>query len=139
MKKYILSTDEIIKEFYEKFKDKKEITMLNLLRYNEVADYSPFPDLAPHKPISGENAYAVYTKLVLPIMQRFSGKVRFIGKSERFLIGPQEETWHAVLLVEYTSVHKFLSFIQSEDYQKISHHRTAALENSRLLPIEELK
>ncbi len=139
MKKYILSTDEIIKEFYEKFKDKKEITMLNLLRYKEVADYSSFPGRAPDKPISGENAYGVYTKLVLPIMQRFSGKVRFIGKSERFLIGPQEETWDAVLLVEYASVHKFLSFIQSEDYQNISHHRTAALEDSRLLPIEELK
>jgi hypothetical protein len=38
------------------------VAMLNLLRFRTVADYSATPELAPAKPISGEEAYRSGTK-----------------------------------------------------------------------------
>ena len=37
-----------------------EVTMLNLLRFRDVADYSANPELMPNKPISGAEAYQKY-------------------------------------------------------------------------------
>jgi uncharacterized protein (DUF1330 family) len=50
------------------------------------------------------------------------------------LIGPQDEKWDAVILVEYDSIEVFVNFVKSEAYQKITGHRKASLEDSRLLP-----
>jgi len=58
-------------------------------------------------------------------------------ESKNFLIGPEHEAWDAILLVEHESVEKFIAFSQNKDYLKNAGHRTAALEDSRLLPITE--
>ena len=50
-------------------KIKGEITMLNLLRFREVADYSLNPELAPAGPISGREAYQKYIDHTLPILE----------------------------------------------------------------------
>jgi uncharacterized protein (DUF1330 family) len=50
------------------------------------------------------------------------------------LIGPQDEKWDAVILVEYDSIEVFVNFVESDAYQKITGHRKASLEDSRLLP-----
>ena len=63
----------------------------------------------------------------------------FFGKSNNYVIGPTEEKWDLVLLVEHESVAKFMEFAQNEAYLKITGHRTAALEDSRLLPITQSK
>jgi len=42
-----------------------------------------------------------------------------------------------VLLVEHPSVEKFLEFAKNENYLKTAGHRTAALEDSRLLPMTQ--
>ena len=51
------------------------------------------------------------------------------------VIGPVEERWDEVLLVEYPSVKAFLEMVNSDAYQSIVYHRTAALKDSRLIPI----
>jgi hypothetical protein len=61
----------------------------------------------------------------------------YYGKSKNFLIGPDTEKWDAVQLVEHESVLKFMEFAQNEDYLKNAGHRTAALDDSRLLPSSE--
>ena len=53
------------------------------------------------------------------------------------LIGPPDERWDAVLLVRQRSVGDFMAFATNEGYVKILGHRTAALEDSRLLPMIE--
>ena len=51
------------------------------------------------------------------------------------MIGPEAEKWDAMLLVQHESAEKFIAFAQDESYLKIAGHRTAALEDSRLLPM----
>lgn len=111
--------------------------MLNLLRYRNVADYSTHPELAPASPVSGRDAYAIYARHTLPILRDAGGEVIFSGDALPFLIGPADETWDAVLLVRHKSAGIFLSFVRNEEYLAGVGHRTAALADSRLLPIVE--
>ncbi len=49
------------------------------------------------------------------------------------LLGPTTERWDDALLVQYPSKQAFLRMIGDPDYQAITVHRTAALEDSRLI------
>ena len=109
--------------------------MLNLLKFRAKANYSDLEPVKPSKEISGEEAYQLYMDYTLPELKKAGGRVLFYGRSEFFLIGPESESWDAVLLVEHLSASKFIEFAQSEDYQKNAGHRTAGLEDARLLPI----
>lgn len=112
------------------------VVMLNLLRYRTVADYSAAPQLAPAQPISGEAAYRLYMNHTLPFLKQSGGNVLFFGKGGPFLVGPDNERWDAALLVEQSSPAAFLAFASNTDYLAGIGHRTAALEDSRLLPLE---
>jgi uncharacterized protein (DUF1330 family) len=113
------------------------VAMLNLLRFRDVADYSHAPDLAPHAPISGREAYARYMREMLPLLQQSGGEVLFSGSSAAFLIGPQDEQWDHVLLVRQASKASFLAFASDPAAQQVTAHRTAAICDSRLLPIRQ--
>lgn len=112
------------------------VVMLNLLRYRDVADYSASPELAPSAPISGEAAYRLYMEHTKPYLERSGGRVLFFGRGGRFLIGPENERWDAALLVQQDSVASFMAFASNAEYLAGMGHRTAALEDSRLLPLE---
>ena len=111
------------------------VVMLNLLRFREVADYSQNPELAPEQPISGRQAYDRYTAHTLPFLEDSGGEVLFQGEAGRYLIGPAEGRWDLVLLVRHQNARVFLGFARNPDYLAGLGHRTAALEDSRLLPI----
>ena len=112
--------------------------MLNLLRYRPIADYSTTPELAPSAPITGEAAYRRYMDHTTPHLARSGGKVLFFGSSSEFLIGPSTERWDAVMLVQQESAEAFLSFVSNSEYMTGIGHRVAALEDSRLLPVQEI-
>ena len=114
------------------------VVMLNLLRFREVADYSAFPDLAPEEPISGAEAYNRYIAHTLPYLKESGGEVLFFGQGGRYLIGPEEEYWDCIMLVQQKSVESFIAFASHEAYLAGIGHRTAALEDSRLLPISAI-
>lgn len=139
MTKHIDANPESGKRFYQDFNGKGKIVMLNLLKFRAIADYSNLDALKPAGDISGEAAYQLYINYTLPELKKAGGRVLFYGKSKHFLIGPDSEQWDAVLLVEHTSVEAFMAFAQNEDYLKTAGHRTAALEDSRLLPSNEIK
>ena len=132
---YLHPTQENGKRFFQNFHDKGSVVMLNLLRFKEVADYSNLDSIRPEQPLSGEEAYRLYMKYTLPFLEESGGEVLFYGKSNHFLIGPQDEKWDMVLLVRHVSVATFMKFAENEAYLKIAGHRTAALEDSRLLPM----
>jgi uncharacterized protein (DUF1330 family) len=113
------------------------VVMLNLLRYRAIADYSTSPELAPASPISGEAAYRIYMQHTMPHLERSGGKVLFFGRGGAFLVGPESERWDAALLVQQDSVSAFLAFASNPEYMAGLGHRTAALEDSRLLPLQE--
>lgn len=134
MRAYLDVTQEAGRRFFGR-RTAGPVTMLNLLRYRAVADYSAAPALAPEAPISGEAAYLLYMQHTTPYLQRCGGKVLFFGRGGEFLIGPAEERWDAMLLVRQASAEAFLAFASDAGYLAGLGHRTAALEDSRLLPL----
>ena len=111
------------------------VVMLNLLRFRETADYSATPELAPAAPISGADAFQRYIDHTLPHLQASGGALLFLGRGGPFLIGPEAERWDMAMLVQQRSVETFLAFAEHEAYLGGLGHRTAALEDSRLLPL----
>ncbi len=115
-----------------------EVVMLNLLHFHRVADYSAHPELAPEEPISGAEAYDRYVAHTLPYLTESGGELLFLGEGGSFLIGPPGERWDRVMLVRQSSVESFLAFAANDAYLAGIGHRTAAVEDSRLLPLVEL-
>lgn len=114
-----------------------KVVMLNLLRFRDIADYSATPHLAPASPISGRAAYGLYVEHTTPYLEASGGEMIFLGQGGAFLIGPSDEQWDAVMLVRQSSVAEFIAFASNADYLAGIGHRTAALADSRLLPLVE--
>ncbi|MEZ4991400.1 MAG: DUF1330 domain-containing protein [Saprospiraceae bacterium] len=134
---YIDVTQEAGKAFFQRGIP-GAFVMLNLLKFKDIADYSKLPDLAPASEISGAAAYDLYMHHTLPLLVEAGSELLFYGKGGPFLIGPENQHWDAVLLVKHQSVARFMAFAQDQVYLKTAGHRTAALEDSRLLPIEPI-
>lgn len=134
--KYLMPTQEAGLKFVKR-QIQGSIVMLNLLRFRDTADYSDSPELMPKEPISGKHAYQLYIEHTLPFLKKSGGEVLFMGEAGDFLIGPTTERWDVVLLVKQNSVNSFIAFESDKDYMKGIGHRTAALSDSRLLPIIE--
>lgn len=140
MNKYINATEVTGKEFYLDFLQKGKIVMLNLLKFKSKADYTNIELIQPQRDnITGEEAYKIYTDNTLEELNKIGSRILFYGESKNFLIGPESEKWDAVLLVEHQSVQTFMGFSQSKAYLNNVGHRTAGLEDSRLLPTTEIK
>jgi len=135
-KKYLMPTQEAGRDFVMR-QIQGSVVMLNLIRFREIADYSATPELGPAQPISGKRAYQQYIEHTLPFLTQSGGEILFMGEGGAFLIGPSDEQWDAVLLIRQNSVNSFLAFESNQDYMKGIGHRTAALEDSRLLPLIE--
>jgi uncharacterized protein (DUF1330 family) len=109
------------------------IVMLNLLRFRETA---VFPEgKTPDVPMSGREAYRAYMKHTAPFIEEVGSEVIFSGQADHFLIGPEAEQWDMALLVRHKSKEVFLQFAQHTEYLKTMYFRTAALADSRLLPM----
>jgi hypothetical protein len=113
------------------------VVMLNLLRFREQADYSSCPELAPPSPISGSDAYDLYVRHTMPFLTASGGSVVFYGTGGHNFIGPPEERWDLVMAIRQASVADFFAFASNEEYMAGVGHRTAALEDSRLIPMVE--
>jgi len=111
------------------------LVMLNLLRFRDFADYSAFPDLAPPEPISGSAAYDRYVRHTRPILEANGGSIEFFGTGGHYFVGPADERWDLAMLIRQASVKDFFAFASNEAYLAGIGHRTAALEDSRLLPL----
>jgi hypothetical protein len=131
---YLEPTQAAARAFFSR-QVKGSVVMLNLLKFRARADYSATPELAPPEPISGEYAYRKYMQHTLPHLEKSGGKVFYYGEGGEFLIGPSEEHWDAAMLIRQASIAAFLAFAANKDYLSGIGHRSAALEDSRLLPL----
>ena len=113
------------------------VVMLNLLKFRKIADYSETPGISPLLQISGEEAYQLYIGQALPHLLKSGGEILFLGKGGSFLIGPVNEQLDEVMLIKQNSVSSFMSFASNAAYINYLENRTAALEDSRILPIIE--
>jgi len=133
---YLDVTDEAGRAFFTR-RITGPIVMLNLLRFRAQADYSATPHLAGSEPIDGATAYQRYIQHTLPLLRKSGGDVIFLGRGGPFLIGPSDERWDAAALVRQRSAADFMAFASDKEYLAGVGHRTAALEDSRLLPLIE--
>ena len=111
--------------------------MLNMLRFKKTADYSANPELAPETPISGREAFQKYIEHTMPFLKESGGELLLLGSGGQFFIGPKEEQWDLVMLVKQNSLTSFMTFASNAGYVAGMGHRTAAIIDSRLLPIVE--
>ena len=113
------------------------VLMLNLIRLREIADYSAAPELAPPSPISGAEAFDRYIDHTLPYLKQSGGELLLLAHGGAYFIGPQDERWDVAMLVRQSSVEAFVAFASNPEYLAGLGHRKAAVEDTRLLPLEE--
>ena len=121
---------ERLQGFLAKLDDATPLVMINLLRYRERAQY---PAGAGADPCSGREAYQRYAAVALQKVASVGGRLVWMGRVAASVIAPEGEEWHDAVLVEYPSRKAFLAMIALPDYQAAAVHRTAALEDSRLI------
>ena len=106
----------------------KPVVMVNLLKFRQTAAYKDGTAECP-----GKKAYGLYAQALLTILKEIGAEVVYLGKAHGSLIGPADEAWDEVLLVKYPSIGTFTAMIGSPAYKAVVKHRTAALEDSRLI------
>ena len=127
VKNAVLPNENQIKEFNEQIED-KPIYMINLLKFREKAIY---PDKRETN-LTGEEAYAIYTKEVEEHLLNVGGKPVFGGNIERLMLGEVEDLWDKIYIAMYPSRKAMLQMITNPDYIKSAQHRVAGLEGCLL-------
>ena len=99
------------------------IYMLNLLRFWERAAYPAGRQSA----LSGEEAYAIYTRGVEKLLSQLGGSLVFAGDVERLMLGEVEELWDKVAIAMYRSRDSMFRMMQSPEMSEIGVNRAAWL------------
>lgn len=107
--------------------DDGPVHMLNLLRFRQKAAYED------GREATGEEAYGRYGEESGPIFRRVGGKIIWSGAQRLMLIGPDDKHWDLAFIAEYPSAAAFGEMVKDPDYQQAVIHRTAAIEDSRLI------
>ena len=88
-------------------------------------------------PISGAAAYQLYVGHTLPYLEASGGAVLFDAVAGPWLIGPDGDQWDRVLLIRQSGIGAFMAYRDDAAYLSGLGHRSAALADSRLLPMTE--
>ena len=130
--KSIEPNQEQLPEILSKIPNGVPIVMVNLLKFREKADYGEGSISC-----SGHEAYQKYSKTALRKVKDVGAEPIWIGNAKGCLIAPDGEEWDQVLLVKYPSINAFKEMLKMSDYQESTVHRSAALEDSRLIATVE--
>ena len=108
------------------------IQMLNLVRVKALADY---PEDHPNhgKGLTGLEAYRAYGRESAEVFARVGGRQIWAGRPETVLTGPQDERWELAFIAEYPNAGAFLAMVTDPGYREVVKHRTAGVEDSRLI------
>jgi len=108
------------------------ITMVNLLKFREIANYED-ADTTGAQPVSGREAYQRYASVALSKIRQNGGSIEYLAPSEQCFVGDQQDDWDQVVIVRYPSRAAYLSGFDSPEYQAAIVHRVAGLEKRMLL------
>lgn len=108
------------------------IHMLNLVRFRERAAYED------GRRATGAEAYKAYARESGPVFERVGGRQFWIGRFEAMVIGPERERWDMVFIAEYPSAAAFVEMLRDPEYREAVKHRTAAVEDSRLIRLRPI-
>lgn len=119
-------------EIFKSLPKDEPIQMLNLVKLKPLAEYPPgHPDHG--KGLSGFDAYRAYGRTTAPIFARLGGRQIWAGKPQVMVTGPRTEAWDLAFIAEYPSSEAFIAMVRDPDYRELVVHRTAGVEDSRLL------
>ncbi len=66
---------------------------------------------------------------------RVGGKQVWAGRPDGVVTGPTDERWDLAFIAEYPGAGAFLAMVTDPDYREHVKHRTAGVEDSRLIRI----
>ena len=95
-----------------------------------------FVNLLKFNPDGGAEGFARYSEEFNKLMGPKGVKSVFQGKWLMSLIG--EEEWDLVAVVLYPTIAIWQTMVQDEEYHKISHHRSGAILDARLIITEQI-
>ncbi|NRB40330.1 MAG: DUF1330 domain-containing protein [Pseudomonadales bacterium] len=119
-----------MQQLMELTEDGKPLVMINCLRYNEKSQYSADSDIEPS---SGKQAFQRYGEESFPYISALGGKLVWMGAVIQSLIAPEGEQWDDIVMVQWPNLAAFKALMDNSDYLALSHHRDAALADSRLI------
>ena len=99
------------------------ISMVNLLKYKDKADYADGRDVN----LSGKEAYMLYANEVINLITKYGGEFIFAGKVNRLMLGEVDEMWDEIAIAKYPSRKAMFEMTMDPEYQKIHIHRDAGL------------
>lgn len=106
------------------------LVMINMLRYRQQADYQDQPGQAA---CSGKEAYDRYGDGVFPILANLGAKPVWMADVDHMFIAPEDESWDQIILIQWETAGSFKALMADTNYHKVSFHRDAALDDSRLI------
>jgi uncharacterized protein (DUF1330 family) len=98
--------------------DEGPVVMVNLLKFKKGG---------------GSSEYGKYGDSVSKMVEKTGGKILWMGRADQTLIGPSDETWDAIALVEYPSRKAFIEMTSTKEYDQAHEHREGGLEDTRLI------
>jgi uncharacterized protein (DUF1330 family) len=114
------------------------IHMLNLIRLRPLADY-PADHPNHGAGMTGLDAYRAYGRTSAAVFARVGGRQVWVGRPEGVLTGPSPERWDLAFIAEYPSAGAFLAMVTDPEYREHVKHRTAGVEDSRLIRFSPLE
>jgi uncharacterized protein (DUF1330 family) len=129
------------REAWEVFKSlprDQPIQMLNLVKLKSRAEYPEgHPDHG--RDLTGLEAYRAYGRTTAHIFARVGGKQVWVGKPQVMVTGPAAEAWDIAFIAEYPTSEAFIAMVRDPEYRQLVAHRTAGVEDSRLLRLEPVR
>ena len=114
------------------------IQMLNLIRFKPLADY-PAGHPNHGRGMTGAEAYRAYGQGLAPFLGRLGGRQVWAGRPEIVVTGPPDECWDLAFIIEYPGSAAFMAMVTDPDYKKVVEHRTAAVDDSRLIRLAPME
>ena len=125
------ATDEL-----NKLPDGEPFAVINLLRYKDRAEYPPGKMT---EKLTGRQAYERYSQLSVPFVNKAGGVPLWRGNLAINLIGPKDESWDEVLIMQYPNRVAFQRMMTDPNYLAIVFHRDAGVLDSRLYGVTSLQ
>lgn len=110
------------------------VTMLNMLCYKETTETL---DNGEKVVCTGREAYGRYVSHTVPLASAIPVHIVYAGHAVAHLVASDDVPWDDILIVQYPTVQSFIDMISSDAYQRVVHIRDDALENSRLIAMQE--